>query len=378
MKVALVAGELSGDRLGAALIEGLRARVPDLQCFGVCGERMRAAGCEPWASIDELSLMGIAEVLPALPRLFRLRGWLIERLLAERPDVVVGIDAPDFNLGLERRLRERGLRTVHVVSPTIWAWRQGRVKAIARAVDQMLCLFPFEPAFYAAHGIDARFIGHPLADQLDDRMTQVEGRRALRVPDILSLAVLPGSRAGEVGHLMVPFARAVRHLTTIMPDLQVLTPIAKPSLRAPIETVIRSEAPGVNWRCFDGRTRDVLRAANAVLLASGTATLETLLVGRAMVVGYRTSALTAWLLLKAGLLKTEHVSLPNLLADRPTVPERLQADCNGARLADDLLPLLTSGDARAVQLEAFRSVRDQLAGGAGDRAAQAILDGLPV
>ena len=375
MKVALIAGELSGDLLGAALIEGLRARVPGLQCYGVCGPRMEAAGCMPLASIDALSLMGIAEVLPALPRLFRLRAQLVERLVADRPDVVIGIDAPDFNLGLERRLRAQGLRTVHVVSPTIWAWRQGRVKMIARAVDQMLCLFPFEPAFYAAHGVDARFIGHPLADQLDDRVAPREGREALGLPETLTLAVLPGSRSGEVRHLMTPFAQAAAGLATVLPNLQVLTPVAKPSLRPLIESAIAREAPGVSWRCLDGGTRDVLRASNAVLLASGTATLETLLVGRAMVVGYRTAPLTAWLMLKAGLLKTRHVSLPNLLAARATVPERLQAQCHPRQLADDLLPLLTSGEARAVQLDAFRDVRTQLAGGAGDRAAAAILDG---
>ena len=376
MKVALVAGELSGDLLGAAVIEGLRARVPELQCYGVCGDRMRAAGCKPIASIDELSLMGIAEVLPALPRLFRLRARLIEHILADPPDVVVGIDAPDFNLGLERRLREAGLRTVHVVSPTIWAWRQGRVKAIARAVDQMLCLFPFEPAFYAGHRVPATFIGHPLADQLDDAVTPAQGRVALALPERPTLAVLPGSRGGEVKHLMAPFAAAAARLAERIPGLQVLTPVAKPGLRAAIEATRQQLAPGLDWQCLAGNTRGVLQAADAVLLASGTATLETLLLGRPMVVGYRTGPLTAWLMLKAGLLKSRHVSLPNLLAATATVPERLQQACHPQQLADDLLPLLTDAAARERQLVTFASVRTQLAGGAGDRAAEAILDGL--
>lgn len=376
MRVFIVAGELSGDLLGAAVIEGLRARLATLEVEGVAGPAMQAAGCRALASIEALSLMGIAEVLPALPRLFRLRAELIDAATRFAPDVVIGIDAPDFNLGLERRLRTRGLRCVHLVSPTIWAWRKGRLKTIARSVDQMLCLFPFEPAHYAGSGVEATFIGHPLADQLDDRVPPTAGRAALGLPERPTLAVLPGSRGGEVRQLATPFAETAARLAARLPGLQVVTPIAKPALRAPIEAAIRDHAPGLPWHCPDGQSREALRAADAVLLASGTATLETLLLGRPMVVAYRTAAFTAWLLLKAGLLKTRYVSLPNLLADAPTVPERLQADCDPARLAEDLLPLLCDPQARRRQLERFAAVRAQLALDAGQRAADAILGGL--
>jgi lipid-A-disaccharide synthase len=376
MRVFIVAGELSGDLLGAALIEGLRQRVAELDVRGVAGPAMQAAGCQPLASIEALSLMGIAEVLPALPRLFRLRARLIDEALRFAPDVVVGIDAPDFNLGLERRLRARGLRCVHLVSPTIWAWRKGRLKTIAQSVDQMLCLFPFEPAHYAGSGVDATFIGHPLADQLDDATGPEAGRAALSLPERPTLAVLPGSRGGEVRHLMPPFAEAATRLARERPDLQLITPIAKPSLRAPIEAAIQAAAPGLTWHCLDGNARAALRAADAVLLASGTATLETLLLGRPMVVAYRTSPITAWLLLKAGLLKTRHVSLPNLLASEPTVPERLQEACTPQQLAADLRPLLDDPAARRRQLDRFAEVRAQLALDAGQRAADAILAAL--
>lgn len=376
MRVFIVAGELSGDLLGAALIDALRQRVPVLDVRGVAGPAMQAAGCQPLANVEALSLMGIAEVLPALPRLFRLRAALIDEALRFAPDVVVGIDAPDFNLGLERRLRERGLRCVHLVSPTIWAWRKGRLKTIARSVDQMLCLFPFEPAHYAGSGVEAAFIGHPLADQLDDATSPSAGRAALGLAERPTLAVLPGSRGGEVRHLMRPFAQAAALLARERPDVQVITPIAKPSLRAPIGAAIQALAPQVSWRCLDGGSRAALRAADAVLLASGTATLETLLLGRPMVVAYRTSPVTAWLLLKAGLLKTRYVSLPNLLATEPTVPERLQDACTPQQLRDDLLPLLVDPAARRRQLDRFADVRAQLALDAGQRAADAILAGL--
>lgn len=376
MRVFIVAGELSGDLLGAALIDALRARVPSMEVVGVAGPAMQAAGCRALASIEALSLMGIAEVLPALPRLFRLRAELIDAARTFAPDVVIGIDAPDFNLGLERRLRAHGLRCVHLVSPTIWAWRKGRLKTIARSVDQMLCVYPFEPAHYEGSGVDAAYIGHPLADQLDDRVSPVAGRAALGLADGLTLAVLPGSRGSEVRQLAAPFAAAVARLAQQVPGLQVVTPVAKPSLRAPIEAAIRQHAGHVPWHCLDGQSREAMRAADAVLLASGTATLECLLLGRPMVVGYRTSALTAWLLLKAGLLKTRYVSLPNLLAAEPTVPERLQQACEPDLLAADLYPLLTDAVARRRQLDGFASVRSALALDAGPRAAEAILGGL--
>lgn len=373
MRIALVAGEISGDILGAAILRALKARFPQASFYGVAGPRMVAEGCEAIESIEALSLMGIAEVIPALPRLFRLRAALLERFAADRPDCVIGIDAPDFTLGLERRLRERGLRTVHVVSPSVWAWRQGRVKGIAKSVDLMLCLFPFEPKFYAEHAVPAEYIGHPLADQLDETVEAGAARTGLGIATQGSLvAVLPGSRGGEMKYLAAPFAQAVALLAAKHPGLRFVTPVAKPKLREALLQAIATHAPLADWTVVDGRSRECMQAADAVLLASGTATLECLLLGRPMVVAYRTSALTAWLMLKLGLLKTRYVSLPNLLASQPTVTELLQHDATPDRIATEVEALLGDAGRRQRQLRAFDAVRLELRRNAAERAADAI------
>lgn len=375
LKIALVAGEMSGDLLGGALVAALRARLPTAQFYGVTGAQMEAAGCTSIASIDALSVMGIAEVIPALPRILRLRRMLLARFSADRPDVVIGIDAPDFNLGLERRLRDRGLCTVHVVSPTVWAWRAGRVKTIARAVERILCLFPFEPAFYAQHGAPdkALYIGHPLADQLDAGVTPQQARAALGLPEAGAMvAVLPGSRGSELKYLAEPFARAAALIAGRVPGVRFVTPIAKPALRAQMQAAIDAHAPVLDWTLVDGQSREAMRAADAVLITSGTATLECLLLGRPMVVAYRGAALTAWLLLSAGMLKTAHVSLPNLLSDEAVVPELLQQQATPEALAAALLPLLESTQARARQLQQFDRVRERLRCDAARQAAEAI------
>ena len=375
MHFALIAGETSGDLLGGALIGALRARFPDARFSGVTGPRMREAGCESIATIDRLSVMGIAEVLPKLPDLFRLRAELIEKLSADRPDVVIGIDAPDFNLGLERRLRERGLKSVQMVSPTVWAWRQGRVKTIAKAVDLVLCLFPFEPKFYAGHGVKAVYIGHPLAEELSDPQSRAEARQILGLPASGPvLAVLPGSRGGELARLAVPFAQTAALLAEKLPGLTMVTPIAKPSLRPVMEAAIAMHAPLVNWTLVDGQSRAAMRAADAVLLASGTATLECLLLDRPMVVAYRGSLLTYFLLSTLGMLKTRYVSLPNLLAAEPGVPEYLQDAAQPAVMAEALRALIEDDQARDRQLAQFGAVRDELRRNAAQASAAAIAD----
>lgn len=372
MHFALIAGELSGDLLGAALIRALRSRFPGARFSGVAGPRMVAEGCELVESIEALSLMGIAEVLPAIPRLLRLRAALVERYASERPDVVVGIDAPDFTLGLEKRLRQRGLKTVHVVSPSVWAWRENRIHGIKRAVDLMLCLFPFETAIYQKHGVPAAYIGHPLADQLDDAVTPALGRLALGLAEAPTLAVLPGSRSGEVNKLAVPFAQTVARLAQEIPNLQVITPIAKPSLRAVMEAACATHAPQVVWTLLEGQSREAMQAAEVVLLASGTATLECLLLGRPMVVGYRVAPLTAWLLRR--LVKIQHASLPNLLCAAPVVTECLQEDCTPEQLLAALRPLMTQAEHRRTQRAAFTAVREELKRNAAEHAAAAIAE----
>ncbi len=375
LSIALVAGELSGDLLGGAIVRALRARFPDARIHGLAGPRMIEAGCEAIGSIEELSVMGLAEVLPAIPRLLRLRKRLIRQFLAERPDVFIGLDAPDFNLGLARRLRARGLLTVHVVSPTIWAWRPGRVKGIAKSVDLMLCLFPFEPAHYAGTGVAARFIGHPLANELDAAVTPSQGRTALGLEgEAPIVAVLPGSRGGEMKYLAEPFARAAALLHARIPGIRFVTPIAKPSLESGLRAAIAQLAPECDWTLLTGQSREAIRAADAVMLASGTATLECLLLGRPMVVAYRTSRFTAWMMLDLGLLKSRYVSLPNLLAAEPTVTELLQDAASPEALADAVQRLLDEPPYRQRQIAAFDSVREALSRDAAQKAVEAIVE----
>jgi lipid-A-disaccharide synthase len=377
LRIALVAGELSGDLLGGSIVRALRLRLPpEARIYGVAGPRMIEAGCEAVESIDQLSVMGLAEVLPAIPRLLRLRARLVERFAADRPDVFVGLDAPDFNLGLARRLRARGLHTLHVVSPTIWAWRPGRIKGIARAVERMLCLFPFEPRHYAGSGVDARYIGHPLAEELDERVAPAQARAALGLDAEAAplVAILPGSRGSELKYLAAPLAQAAALLHARVPGIRFVTPVAKPSLEAALRRAIDAYAPQCRRHVIAGRSREAMQAADAVLLASGTATLECLLLGRPMVVAYRGSRLTAWLMLDLGLLKTRYVSLPNVLAESPTVTELLQDAATPERLSEEVQRLLRDPDLRRRQLEAFASVRSTLRRDAAALAADAILD----
>ena len=373
MRFALIAGEISGDILGAALIGALKRRFPEATFYGVAGPRMVAAGCEAIESIEALSLMGIAEVAKELPRLFKLRAQLVQRFAADKPNCVIGIDAPDFNLGLERRLKQRGLKTVHLVSPTVWAWRQGRVKSIAASVDLMLCLFPFEPKFYAEHAVRATYVGHPLADELNDDVTQATARQSLRMPEWSKVvAILPGSRGGELKYLAEPFAQAAAWLHARMPDVRFITPIAKPKLRVQMEQVIARHAPDVNWTLLDGQSREAMRAADAVLLASGTATLECLLLGRPMVVAYRVAPLTASILRGLGMLKVDKVSLPNLLAAEAVVPEMLQEAVTPEALGQELYVLLRSTYLQQRQIEQFDAVRLELKRDSADLSADAI------
>jgi lipid-A-disaccharide synthase len=359
MRIALIAGELSGDILGAALITALRQHFPQATFYGVAGPRMIAAGCEAIASIDELSVMGFAEVIKVLPRILRLRKSLIARLSADRPDCVIGIDAPDFNLGVERKLRAQGIKAVHMVSPTVWAWRQGRVKGIAKAVDLMLCLFPFETKFYEAHAVRAAYVGHPLADQLDSSVTPAQARRALGMDEQGPVvAVLPGSRAGELKYLGATFAQTAAWLHQRVPGIRFITPLAKPKLRASMEQAIALHAPQTNWTLLDGRSREAMRAADVVLITSGTATLECLLLGRPMVVSYRASAMTAAIVRM--LIQVNIVSLPNLLAGAGVVPELLQEDSTPQLLGHEVYCLLRNPVLRQLQTTQFDAVRAEL------------------
>src|SRR5690606_31268342 len=292
-RILLVAGEASGDGLGAGLVEALRQRYPDALFAGVGGDAMRNAGVETWHDASELAVMGLAEVLRHLPRLLRLRRELRERALAWRPDVVIGIDAPDFNLAVERWFRERGIPTVHYVSPSVWAWREKRAEKIGASADRVLCLFPMEPPIYARHGVDARFVGHPMADAIPLHPDRAAARARLGLPaDAPVLAVLPGSRLGEINRLGGIFLHAAWQASEAIPALHVAIPAAGDAARGLLqEQLKRSPIRSAQTHLYDGQARDVLAAADVGLLASGTATLETMLSKPPMVVGYRAAPL---------------------------------------------------------------------------------------
>jgi lipid-A-disaccharide synthase len=373
--IGLVAGESSGDTLGAALLTALRARVGEVRAFGIAGPKMRSAGCEVWADSHELAVMGLIEPLVHLPRLFALRRRLVRDLTAARPHVFVGIDAPAFNIGLEAQLRGRGIATVQYVSPQVWAWRQGRVRTIAAACDLVLCLFPFECEFYATHGVRAQFVGHPLADQIPLHTDRTAARQALGLaPGATVIALLPGSRLGEVRRLGEDFLRAALWLQGRRPDVKFVAPMASHGVRDIFAMQLGRVAPGLAVQLFEGQAQQSLIAADAVLVASGTAALETLLIRRPMVAAYRFNALTAFLLRGMGLVKVRHFSQPNLLTGKSLVPEFLQEAVNGEDLGRALLQQLNDVPGRA-QLEAeFLKVHQQLRVGAAERAAQSIVD----
>lgn len=375
LRVGIVAGESSGDQIGAALIAAMRARVPDVQFFGMAGPKMIAAGCDAWAASEEIAVMGLTEVLPHLPRLIRLRASLVARFRAARPHVFVGIDSPAFNLGLAKRLRSAQCKTVQYVAPQVWAWRQGRVRGIGRACDLILCLLPFETAFYERHGVPAVFVGHPLADQIPLELDREGARSALGLPESGTVvALLPGSRLGEVERLGSDFVRAAVWIAKARPAVQFVAPMASHRVREAFERRIADvpHAPRIN--VLDGQAQRVLAASDAAIVASGTATLETLLSRCPMVVAYRFGAITAFLLRRLGLVKVPYFSQPNLLIGRRLVPEFLQEQVTGESLGTALLDVLDDRESLPELLREFRVVHETLRRGGADRAARAILD----
>lgn len=370
--IALVAGEASGDRLGASLIENLREIYPGARFAGIGGRRMKEAGMEAWWDAEELAVFGLFEVLSHFPRLWRLRRELLGRLLDLGPDVFIGIDAPDFNLGLEIKLRRRGIRTVHYVSPTVWAWRQGRVRKIGQAAELVLCLFPFEPRFYESHGVRAHYVGHPLADQVSPSTDPGAARSRLGLePAAVTIALLPGSRVGEVTRLAEPMIEAARLLSAEISGLQVVAAMANPRVRAVFEEAVEDQGfSGI--RVVDQDAERVIAAADVVLCASGTATLETLLVNRPMVMAYRVSPATYHLAKHLKIIRPQFFALPNILADEALVPELIQHEAGSTRLASEARRWLDDEASRENLRERFSELHDRLRCNAGRNAAQAV------
>lgn len=376
--VGVIAGEASGSVLGADLIRAMRERRPDLRVVGVGGEDMAAAGAELWLPARELSVMGLAEVLRHLPRLLKIRRQLRQRFLDAGLDAFVGIDLPDFNLSVARWLRERGVTTLQYVSPSVWAWREKRVAGIARAVHEVLCLLPFEPAFYRSHSVAARYVGHPLADQISEARPKSPARAALGIGDKdRVLAVLPGSRHSEIERTGEVFARAVAHVRRAIPDLRVIVPIAEPGLESALKSTFDAVLPADSITWLSSDADQAMAACDSVLLASGTATLEAMLIGRPMVVGYRLAPLTSFFIRRLNLVRVQHFSLPNLLADAPLVPELMQEAMTDEGLAEAVLAQLNDATGNAAMLARFDALRGVLANQASERAAEAILERVP-
>lgn len=370
LQLGLVAGETSGDLLAGLLLAGLRRRWPAFDAFGVGGPQMQAQGFQAWWPSSRLAVRGYVEVLRHYPGLLRLRRELGERLLAQRPALFIGVDAPDFNLGLEERLRAGGLRTVHFVCPSLWAWRPERVHALKRAADHVLCLFPFEPALLQQHGIAATFVGHPLADEVPLQPDVMAARRALGLQeDRPVVALLPGSRLSEIDAIAPVFLQAAARLKQARPALQLVLPVA-PGAQGRLAAVMQAHGQGLELTVVPGRSHEVLAACDVTLIASGTATLEAALFKKPMVVAYRMHPLSHWLMKRKQL--QPWVGLPNILCREFVVPERLQDDCTPERLASDVLAWLDAPERQQALAQRFHALHLSLRQDMATKATHAI------
>ncbi len=374
MRIALVAGEASGDLLGAGLIRAIRARIPDAKFEGVAGPAMIEAGCVRIEDAEVLAVMGLIEPLAEIPKLLKLRRSLIRRWQKSPPDVFVGIDAPDFNFGLEKALRKSGIRTVHYVSPSIWAWRAGRIKTVKEAADRVLCILPFEKTLYDEHGIDAVFVGHPKADSLATDIDAESARRMLDLDGRTVVAVLPGSRMNEVKRLGPIFAAAAALLCSQDDNIRFVTPVASAKLRPLIEQQLQDAGVRDVFQLIDGDSIEAMSAAEVVLLASGTAALESALLGKPTVAAYKIAELSARIVQMFGLIKAPYFTLPNLLTEEPMVPELIQWDVTPQAVAAEVYALLNDDQRRAEISRQFAKLRTELALDADQRAADAVID----
>ncbi|WP_430448150.1 MAG: lipid-A-disaccharide synthase [Pseudomonas piscis] len=367
LRIALVAGEASGDILGAGLMRALKAQHPAVEFIGVGGPLMESEGLVSYFPMERLAVMGLVEVLGRLRELLARRKKLVQTLIAEKPDVFIGIDAPDFTLNIELKLRQAGIKTVHYVSPSVWAWRQKRVLKIREGCDLMLTLFPFEARFYEEKGVPVKFVGHSLADAIPLQADRAAARAELGLPDGPLVALMPGSRGGEVGRLGGLFLDAAECLRAMRPGVRFILPCANAQRRAQVEELLAGR--DLPLTLLDGQSHKALAACDAVLIASGTATLEALLYKRPMVVAYRLAPLTFWILKR--MVKSPYISLPNLLAQRLLVPELLQDAATAEALAKTLSPLIEGGEE---QTSGFDQIHRTLRRDASNQAAQAVLE----
>lgn len=369
--IGVVAGELSGDILGAGLIKALKVHYPNARFIGIAGPKMQAEGCESLFDMEELAVMGLVEVLGRLPRLLKIRKQLVQHFIDNPPDVYVGIDAPDFNLRVEKPLKAAGIKTVQYVSPSVWAWRQKRIFNIAEATSLVLSLLPFEKAFYDKHEVPCTFVGHTLADDIPLETDTNAARTKLNLSaEDTVLALLPGSRGSEVGLLSETYLQTAQKLQERIPELKVIVPLVNDKRKAQFTEIKAKAAPNLKVQLLDGQSSEAMTAANAVLLASGTATLEAMLYKKPMVVGYKFKPVSYWIFKNFFTFNIKYFSLPNLLADAPLVPEFLQDECNSDALADALFPML-KGDSQAL-IDKFYDIHNNIRLDASKQAALAV------
>lgn len=375
--IAIVAGEVSGDILGAGLIRSLKIRYPHARFIGIGGAKMIAEGFETLVDMEEIAVMGLAEVVKHLPRLLKIRRLVIDTMLEKKPDIFIGIDAPDFNLDIELKLKENGIKTIHYVSPSVWAWRQNRIHKIAKATHLVLAFLPFEKAFYDRFNVPCRFIGHTMADSIALKPNRAEACRLLNIEENQRyVAILVGSRGSEVEFLSAPFLQAATLLKQQFPDIQFLVPLVNEKRRAQFEQIKAEIAPELEMHLLDGQSRQAMIAAEATLLASGTAALECMLCKSPMVVGYRMKATTYFLAKR--LVKTEYISLPNLLANEMLVPEMIQEECEAKKLAQKMAVYLSQEEDAVQQrhrlIQRFVDLHQLIQCDADKQAAQSVID----
>ncbi|EGR1511598.1 lipid-A-disaccharide synthase [Vibrio vulnificus] len=370
LRIGIVAGELSGDTLGEGFIKAIKAVHPDAEFVGIGGPKMIAQGCQSLFDMEELAVMGLVEVLGRLPRLLRVKAELVRYFTENPPDVFVGIDAPDFNLRLELDLKNAGIKTVHYVSPSVWAWRQKRIFKIAKATHLVLAFLPFEKAFYDKFNVPCEFIGHTLADAIPLESDKAPARELLGLEqDKQWLAVLPGSRGSELKMLSQPFIETCKKLKQVFPELGFVVALVNQKRREQFEQAWKEYAPELDFKLVDDTARNVITASDAVMLASGTVALECMLLKRPMVVGYKVNAFTAFLAKR--LLKTQYVSLPNILSDSELVKEYLQEACTPENLFAEISNLLVSDN--QTMLDKFAEMHHWIRKDADQQAANAVL-----
>ncbi|MFP3028923.1 MAG: lipid-A-disaccharide synthase [Arsenophonus sp.] len=371
--IGLVAGEISGDILGAGLIGALKHQVPNARFVGVAGPLMRAEGCEAWYEMEEFAVMGIVEVLGRLSRLLQIRADLTKCFSKLRPDVFIGIDAPDFNIRLEWKLKQIGIKTIHYVSPSVWAWREHRIFKIKKATNLVLVLLPFEKKFYDRYNIPCRFIGHTLADSIPLYPDKSAARAQLNIThDAKCLAILPGSRRAEVEILSANFLQTAEILIKDFPNLQILVPLVNQQCLQQFEAIYREISPALRLKILDGKAQIAMIASDVTLLASGTASLECMLAKCPMVVGYRMNLVTYWLAKR--IVKIPFISLPNLLAGEELVKEFIQQDCKPERLAGSLKSLLLDKKKVKQLKQTFLQLHERILCHADQQAAEAVLE----